>query len=92
MTRRHQHERRMIPISLDYPIRFFVEHLFHRTAGTDLVPHTWLDLKIEAKLIGGFESSFRRGPGMEPHMVQAKTLADHKNFSPGGNIRGADNR
>src|ERR1051326_7783725 len=53
MTRRHQHERRMIPISPDDPIRFFVEHLLHLTAGINVIPHAWLELEVETELIGG---------------------------------------
>src|SRR5688572_3251553 len=86
MTRRHQHERRMIPVSLDDPIRFFVEHALHRCAGTDLIPHTRLDLEVEAEFICGLESSFGRGPGMEPHVVQAPVLAGLKNLFPRGYI------
>src|SRR5215210_6209963 len=78
----------MIPISPDHPIRFFVEHLVHRRAGTDLVPHTRLGLQVETDLIGGFESSFGRTPRMEPHVVQAPTLARLKKFSPVVNICG----
>src|SRR5215211_6650017 len=86
MTRRHQHERRMIPISLDHPIRLFVEHLLHRTSGTNVVPHTWLDLKVKTEFVGSFESSFGRDPGMKPHVIQAPTLTGLKNFFPGSYI------
>src|ERR1051325_1445598 len=82
----------MISISLDHPIRFVVEHALHQCAGTDLVPHPWLNLQVETDLIGGFESSFGRTPGMKAHVVQAETLARLKNFFPGCDICGGITR
>src|ERR1041384_1420502 len=78
VTRRQQHERRMITVSLDHSFGFFVEHPLHRCVGTDLIPHFGLGLQIKPETVRRFKRRFGRTPRMKTHVVQSPRATELK--------------
>jgi hypothetical protein len=72
----------MVSIGFDHPFSFLVKHPFHRSIGTDLIPHSRFGLQVKPHFISRDESSFGWAPGMKPHMVQSPALAYLKERFP----------